>query len=158
MKVAITTGKGGVDDVVSQVFGRSQTVTVVDVDESSKSIRGTSVLQNPGANLGGGAGIETANFIVSQGVNAVISGNYGVNSSGILAQAGIRMYIGSGVVNNAIVDMLSGKLQQYQSTVQAPTGYPAGRGAGYGRGMGRGRGYGRGAGFGRGMGRGRGGW
>jgi len=154
MKIGITTGKGGIDDVVSQVFGRSQTITIVNVDESSKNIDDVSILASPGANLGGGAGIETARFMVSQGVNAVISGNYGVNSGGILTQAGIRMYVSSGVVKDAVMDMLSGKLQQYQSTVQAPGGNPANRGMGFGKGMGQGPG--RGAGRGQGMGKGRG--
>ena len=153
MIFAITTQKGGLNDTVTSVFGRAATITIIDIDESTRSIRNTKVVSNPGANLGGGAGIETAQFIVAQGVNAVISGDYGVNSGGILAQAGIKMFVGSGTVKQAVLDALDGKLQLYQSTVQTPVRRGAGLGRGYGRGAGRGAG--RGFGRGRGMGAGR---
>ena len=146
MIFAITTQKGGLDDVVTSFFGRAATITIVDIDESTRSIRNTKVVSNPGANLGGGAGIETAQFIVAQGVNAVISGNYGVNSGGILTQSGIKMFVGTGTVKQAVLDALDGKLQLYQSTVQAPIGRGAGLGRGAGRGAGRGFGRGRGMG------------
>lgn len=144
MKIAVSTGKGGLDDMVSPIFGRCQTFTIVEAD---KAIKGSSVVPNPAAAAGGGAGIMAAQAVMDKGVDAVITGNCGPNAYGVFSQAGIRVYIGSGKVEDAVKALLEGKLQG----IDAPAG-PAKFGMGSGGGMGRGQG--RGGGFGRGRGRG----
>lgn len=148
MKIAVSTEKGGLDDMVFPVFGRCQTFTIVEAD---KEIKGSSVISNPAMSAAGGAGIMAAQAIIDKGVNAVITGNCGPNAYRIFLQAGIKLYLGSGKVEDAVKALLEGKLQE----MGAPTG-PAksgmGRGGGFGRGMGGGFGRGGGRGFGRGPG------
>lgn len=149
MKIAVSTGKGGLDDMVFPIFGRCQTFTIVEADNG---IKGSSVIPNPAMSAGGGAGIMAAQAIMERGANAVITGNCGPNAYGVFAQAGIKVYLGSGKVEDAVKALLEGKLQE----MGGPSG-PAKFGMGQGRGMGRGMGGGFGRGGGRGFGRGPGG-
>ena len=152
MRIAISTGKGGLDDMVFPVFGRCQTFTIVDAD---KGITGSTVIPNPAASAGGGAGIMAAQAALDQGINAVITGNCGPNSYRVFSQAGIGVYLASGKAEDAVKALLEGKLQP----LNAPAG-PAkfGMGGGMGGGFGRGGGMGRGGGGGFGRGQGRGGY
>jgi len=109
MKIAVSTEKGGLEDMVFPVFGRCQTFTIV---EAEKKIKGASVIPNPAMSAAGGAGIMAAQSIIDQGVNAVITGNCGPNAYGIFARAGIKVYLGSGKVEDAVKALLDGKLQE----------------------------------------------
>ncbi len=141
MKIAVSTGKGGLDDMVFPVFGRCQSFTIVEAD---KEIKGSSVIPNPAMSAAGGAGIMAAQAIIEQGVNAVITGNCGPNAYGIFARAGIRVYLGSGKVEDAVKALLDGKLQEL--VTPGPGKFGMGRGRGMGGGLGRGSGRGRGPG------------
>ena len=149
------TTKGGLDDLVSEVFGRCATFTMVDVE--GKDIKGANVVPNQFAGGTGGVGIQVAQMAVKEKVRAVLAGRFGPNASEVLAQAGIDMVPMAGVpVRQAVEKYLSRE-------ALAPTGNPTaklpgpGDGAGPGMGAGMGRGKGRGMGMGGGRGRGRGG-
>ncbi len=140
MRIAASTAKGGLDDVVIEIFGRAPCFTIVEVDGGS--IRNVEVVKNENAMASGGAGIASAQLMIDKGVDAILTGNLGPNAYNVLSSAGINVYRAAGMtVREAVERFLRGELE----TV-APSG-------GGGRGMGRGRGMG----MGRGMGR-RGGW
>ncbi len=147
MKIAVSTGKGGLDDVVFPIFGRCQSFTLVEAD---KEIKGSSVIPNPAISAAGGAGIMAAQVLIDQGINAVITGNCGPNAYRIFAQTGIKVFLGSGKVEDVVKALLEGKLQEI--TVPGPGKFGMGPGGGFGRGMGGGFGRGGGRGFGRGPG------
>lgn len=148
MKVAVSTNKGGLDDTVSPVFARAPTFTIAEVEDGE--IKDVRVMQNPAAMAGGGAGIQAAQLLINEGVQAVIAGNFGPNSSGILAQAGIYMISSPGTkVEDALKSAETGtpaKPTSAPSTYQPqvpqysypawPYGYGFGRGMGYGGGRG----------------------
>ena len=165
MKIAVATNAGGLEDTVSQVFGRCPTYTIVETD--GNEIKDSRVIPNPAANAGGGAGIQAAQLLVNEGATAALAGSFGPNASGVLAQAGIKMVPVQGIpVKEAAEKFLKGELGE----TAAPTGAQqpaygggqyapppaAGYGGGYGAGYGAGYGRGGGRGMGRGMGRGRG--
>ncbi len=146
MKIAVATMRGGLDDMVSPVFGRCQTFTIVEVE--GNQIRGASVVPNQYASAMGGAGIQAGGFIASQGVKAAIGGNFGPNVAAVLSQSGIEMVAASGMkVRDAVQKYLNKELLPISQATA-----PAFRGMGGGMGMGRGMGRGRGRGMGRGMG------
>jgi len=154
-KIAVASqGQGGLDDVVSPMFGRCPTFTVVDVEKGE--IRGVNVIPNQAASAMHGAGIAAVQTLASVGVNVVIAGRFGPNAYTACNQAGIRMVEAqpSITIRDAIQSFVSGRLR----AVSAPTA-PMGTGGGFfpgmrtGGGMGMGRG---GGGMGRGMGGGRG--
>ncbi|MDI3502678.1 MAG: hypothetical protein PWR13_1220 [Archaeoglobi archaeon] len=95
MRIAVATERGGLDDRVSDVFGRAQTFTIVETE--GEEIRDVRILKNTSANFPSGAGIQAAQMLVNEGVEAVIAGRFGPNASSIFSQSGVRMVTMSGV-------------------------------------------------------------
>jgi predicted Fe-Mo cluster-binding NifX family protein len=82
-----TDGKKGLEDVVSNVFGRARTFTIVDVeDEKIISVR---VLENPALSYAHGAGPIAIKTLVDDGVEVVLANELGVGASDILKQHNI---------------------------------------------------------------------
>lgn len=136
MKIAVATTGGGLDDMVSPVFGRCQTFTMVEVE--GNQIKGASVVPNQYASAMGGAGIQAGGFIANQGAKAAIAGSFGPNVAAVLGQAGVEMVPASGMkVRDAVQKYLSKELLPV-SQATAPAFRRMGGGMGVGRGMGRG--------------------
>lgn len=106
MKIVITSqGKTLKDDLDSR-FGRCQYFLIVD-DETNE----VEAIPNPQLSAGGGAGIQTAQFMVDRGIKAVLTGNIGPNASKVLNEAGIKIYIhNSGTGESVLNDFKNGKL------------------------------------------------
>jgi len=97
--------------------------------------------------LGGGAGIQSAQFVASKGARAVITGNCGPNAVQTLSVSRIDVFVGnSGTVREVIEKYTSGEIKS-SSTANVADHHGMGGGAGMGRGMGRGMGKGRGRGM-----------
>ena len=154
MKVAVCSMGNTLDSPIDPRFGRCAYFVIVDTDSMSFA-----ALQNPGATMGSGAGIQAAQVVSSLGVSAVIAGNFGPNAFQALSAAGIAVYTGAlGTVRDAVNQFNSGQLQEVSApTVAAHFGMNAAPGQGFGQGLGPGMGMGGGMGRGRGMGRGGGG-
>ncbi len=135
MKIAVSTTKGGLDDLVHPIFGRCLTFTFVDT--KGKELGAIEVIQNPGALAGGGAGIAAAQAVVDAGAGAVITGNCGPNAIGVLSQSKIMVYAASGNVRKAVEDYLAGRLSSSESP-GVPGHFGMGRGPGFSHGAGRG--------------------
>lgn len=132
---------------VSPVFGRCPTYIFVETDTMAFE-----AVPNPAMSAPGGAGIQAAQFAVSKGAQAVLTGNVGPNAFNVLQAAGVSLYpVSGGTVQQAVDAYKRGELQPLSA---ATSGMYGGMGAGMGRGMGRGmrRGMGRGMGMGMGMG------
>lgn len=106
MKVAVTSSGPGLDYNLDPRFGRCEYFVIVDIETmEAKSI------ENPNVSLGGGAGIQSAQLMSDEEVNAVITGNIGPNAFRTLSAANMETYIGaSGTVSNAIEQYKTGKL------------------------------------------------
>jgi predicted Fe-Mo cluster-binding NifX family protein len=87
-RIAVATnGKNGLDDVVSDVFGRATTFTIVDVED--EEIIGVSVLDNPAPSYVHGAGPIAIKTLIDNGVKVVIASELGIGASDILKQHNI---------------------------------------------------------------------
>ena len=145
MKIAISSSGKDLDAQLDPRFGRCRYFLIVDTDNMSFE-----VFDNENATLGGGAGVQSAQFVAGKGIKAVITGNCGPNAMQVLSAAGVPVYTGqSGSVKDIVETYQNGKLTP---TTEASVAAHAGMG-----GMGGGQGQGRGMGRGRGMGGGRGG-
>jgi predicted Fe-Mo cluster-binding NifX family protein len=119
MKICITSnGK----DLVSQVdprFGRCENFIIFDIENGQYE-----VLANTQAQLAGGAGIQSAQTVVTQGAQVVLTGNMGPNAHQVLSSAGITIMTGvSGSVQEAIENYRQGKYQPSVSpTVSSKSG------------------------------------
>jgi predicted Fe-Mo cluster-binding NifX family protein len=88
-RVAVPTkGRGGLDDVVSNVFGRANTFTLVDVEKGA--IKNSRVLTNPAVSYQHGAGPIVVKMLLDEGVNIVIATEFGPGVSTLLDQHKVR--------------------------------------------------------------------
>jgi len=111
MRIAVSTTSGGLDDKVSEVFGRAVSFTIVDVEDGE--IRNVEVVRNDYAVRGGGAGIAVSQFLADKGVEVILTGNVGPNALSVLNSAGIKVYRAGGMkVSEAIEKFLKGELEQ----------------------------------------------
>ena len=162
MKIAISSSGKDLNSQVDPRFGRCAYFLIVNTDDMSFE-----VFDNESGMLGGGAGIQSAQFVASKGAEAVITGSCGPNAVNTLDAAGIQVFLGStGTVKEAVDKYKNGNLTPAKTAnVPDHNGLAGGTGGnrimgmGGGRGLGgggRGRG-GRGTGGGRGLGMGGGG-
>ena len=149
MKIAVSAYGKDLNSQLDSRFGRCSHFLVVDPDDMRYE-----VFRNESAVLGGGAGIQSAQFVASKGVDAVITGNCGPNAVQTLSAAGIELFVGQkGTVKEVVERFKKGKLRPTgDATVDSHFGMASGAGSSPGGGMGGGRGMGRRMGSGRGMG------
>ncbi|MCW4019335.1 MAG: hypothetical protein NWF00_11770 [Candidatus Bathyarchaeota archaeon] len=84
-KIAVATnGKEGLDDVVSNVFGKAKTFTVIEVD--GEQIISVNVIDNPALVYSHGAGPIAIKTLIDDGVDLVIASELGIGASDILHQ------------------------------------------------------------------------
>jgi len=157
MKVAVSSSGKNLDSQIDPRFGRCACFMIVETDDMNFE-----VFDNENIALGGGAGIQSAQFVASKGIQAVITGNCGPNAVQTLSAAGVKLFVGqSGTVKEAIARYKNRELRStdepnvsdhYGMGEVGPMRDQQGQGFGKGMGMGRGMGTGRGRGMGRGMG------
>ena len=149
MKIAISSMGTDLDAQVDPRFGRCAHFIIVETDDMSFE-----AFDNENTALGGGAGIQSAQFVASKGAKVIITGNVGPNAVSTLSAAGIQLVTGQmGTVREAIEDYKIGKLTGSNEADASGKSGMMTREAGLGRGIGRE--MGRGGGMGQGMGRGR---
>lgn len=171
MKIAVTSSGDSLEAQMDPRFGRSAYFVIVDTDGYAFE-----AIENPGIQMGSGAGIQAAQLVGNSGADAVVAGNFGPNAYGALSAAGLDVYqYSGGTVKDAVDAVMNGDATLVSDatvgdkfgmgggqagpsgpTMGAGTGTGMGGGMGGGRGMGRGMGQGRGMGMGGGMGQGRG--
>ena len=135
MKIAISSMGRDLDASIDPRFGRCAFFVIVDTDDMSFE-----AFDNKNIALGGGAGIQSAQFVASKGAKVVITGNVGPNAVRTLSTAGVELVTGqTGIVRKAVEDYKKGKLSGVKEA-NVSNHYGTGGGAGMGRGMGRGRG------------------
>jgi predicted Fe-Mo cluster-binding NifX family protein len=85
-KVCVTAKGPDLEAEIDPNFGRAAYFLIVDLNTLEfKSF------ENPSAQAGHGAGIQSAQFIAGQGVSAVLTGQVGPNAQQVLGSAGIRV-------------------------------------------------------------------
>jgi predicted Fe-Mo cluster-binding NifX family protein len=86
------------------------------------------VFNNESAVLGGGAGIQAVQFLASQRVEAVITGNCGPNAVQTLSAAGIELFAGqAGTVKEVVERFKQGNLSSMsEATVESHFGMTTG--------------------------------
>lgn len=86
MKIVFCAVEGSIDSLISRQFGRSNFFIFYDTNQNVYSIQ-----PNPICNSVGGAGIQTAQFVISQNVDVVVSGKVGDNAFRFLKLANISI-------------------------------------------------------------------
>ncbi len=121
MKVIVSSKGKGLESSVSPVFGRAPWFVLVDTDDMShESFENTAVSQS------GGAGIQSAQFVLKKNPESVLSSNIGPNAFEVLQAGSVSCYITSGeTVKDNIDAFIKGDLKKVESaTVEQHTGIP----------------------------------
>ncbi|MDZ7698557.1 MAG: NifB/NifX family molybdenum-iron cluster-binding protein [Deltaproteobacteria bacterium] len=137
MKIAVSSSGNTLDDMVDPRFGRCAYFVIVETDDMSYE-----AFDNESVSLGGGAGIQAAQFVANKGVQGVVTGNCGPNAVQTLSASHIKIYVGqSGTVREVIERFKNGEIES-TLTANVTSHHGMGGGAGMGRGLGRGMGKG----------------
>ena len=147
MKVAVSSNGNNLDAQLDPRFGRCAFFLVINPDDMSFE-----AFNNESAAQGGGAGIQAAQFLASQGVEIVITGNCGPNAVQTFAAAGVELFAGQAGTVKAVVEKYKKGNLSPTSAATVDIHFGMGAGAGSGRRGGRGCGMGGGRGQGGGMG------
>ncbi len=106
VKVAVPTmGDKGIDEFVSEHFGRAPTFTVVDLATNE-----VKVIPNTSEHMGGSG--YPPEIMAGAGVEVMLCSGLGPRAIGMFEQYGIEVYVGvSGTVKDAIQEWQIGRLQ-----------------------------------------------
>jgi predicted Fe-Mo cluster-binding NifX family protein len=106
MKIAIAANGTDLTAPLSPIFGRCPTYILIDTVSMQFE-----TLANPALSAGGGAGIQSAQFVVGRGAQAVIAGNVGPNAFDVFRAAGVQVYLlKDGTVQQAVEAYKGGRL------------------------------------------------
>jgi len=109
MKVAISATEDG---KVDTRFGRCPKFQIIEIED--KKIKSGKTIDNLGTMQAGGAGIQAAQIVGNEKVEAVITGNVGPNAMMTLKQLGVTVYQGSGEIEEVIKQFIDGKLNKLE--------------------------------------------
>ena len=125
MKIAIRSSGENLTDQLDPRFGRCRYFLIIETDTMSFE-----VFDNDNAALGGGAGIQSAQFIAAKGTKAVITGHCGPNAMQTLSAAGVQLYVGlAGSVQDFVDKFKNGQLTP--TTEANASAHAVGPGVGY---------------------------
>ncbi len=89
MRIAVpTSAYGGLEDSISEVFGKTKTFTIVDVEDSK--VQNVKVIDNPAAFYEHGSGPVAAKILEDLNVNLVLAVTFGPGASNLLEQHNIQ--------------------------------------------------------------------
>lgn len=112
MKIAFTTSGANLDAPLDPRFGRAPRFLVYDLDANTFELIENA--QNLGAAQG--AGIQSAEFILRAGVDALVTGHCGPKAFRVLSAAGVAIYnTALETVSAALKAYKAGKLQAAES-------------------------------------------
>jgi predicted Fe-Mo cluster-binding NifX family protein len=107
VKIAISAEGPSLDAAVDPRFGRCAYFIVVETASGRFE-----AVQNGGGSRTGGAGIQSAQLLAQQGIQAVLTGNCGPNAYQTLEAAGIQVVVGCvGSVSEAVRRFVAGELR-----------------------------------------------
>jgi len=87
MKIAISSHDGKSDSIFSTRFGRCEYFIFINTDTNEWTS-----IENPAASASSGAGSHVAQFLISNSVEATITGRYGPTAFTALEAAGIQAF------------------------------------------------------------------
>ncbi len=99
-KICITSKGNNLDSEVDPRFGRAKYLLIIDLDTMSYK-----AIENPYREEPQGAGIKTAQFIINEKIDVLLTGNIGLNAFEILNTAGVKTVTGaSGPIKEIITE------------------------------------------------------
>jgi predicted Fe-Mo cluster-binding NifX family protein len=104
MKIAFTTSGDNLTAALDSRFGRAPKFLIYDLEQNTHEV----IDNNQNRNAAQGAGIQSAETVARQGVEAIVTGHCGPKAFRTLKAAGIKIY-------NSNADTISDALEMYRS-------------------------------------------
>lgn len=112
MKIAITSSDSNLDSKIDLRFGRAFGFIIYNLEDDTFEF----IDNNQNLNAAQGAGIQAAQNVVSQNVDAIITGNCGPKAFKVLSSAKVKIYVGAeGTVKDTIEKFRNNELQEAQT-------------------------------------------
>ena len=99
MKIAISTTGTTLTDAVDPRFGRCANFIFIDLDGDIFEAQ-----PNTAVGSGHGAGVQTAQFMVGQNVQAIIAGRFGPNAAQVLDAADVQTFVAKEMTVQQAID------------------------------------------------------
>ncbi|WP_053955888.1 NifB/NifX family molybdenum-iron cluster-binding protein [Inediibacterium massiliense] len=117
MKIAISVLEKEMDAMMDARFARCSYFAIVDMQKNE-----CEWIENQGTAACHGGAVLTAQQVVSQGVEALITGFVGPNAMKVLEEGNVKVYRGKGgTVEDEITLYEEGKLEALQAAIQGST-------------------------------------
>ncbi len=98
MKICVPSTGKDLKGEVSSRFGRCNYFIFIDSDTLKYE-----AVKNPNAYVGGGAGVSSAQLVISKGAEIILAKNIGPKAMSVLQSAGIRVIVGiTGTIEEVI--------------------------------------------------------
>ena len=111
LRIAVPTKMhAGLEDVVSEVFGKAKTFTVVDIEDGE--VKNMQVIDNPAASYEYGSGPVAVKTLADLKVNLVMAAELGPGASGLLDHYKISQL--SVKPNTKVADSIKENLAKFQ--------------------------------------------
>lgn len=101
MKIAISATGRNMDSILDMRFGRCEYFQIHD-SESGEFV----VVENKGLTCSGGAGIASAQQLIDENVNVIVTGNLGPNAFEIIEKAEIKAYRCGNICIKSVLEKL----------------------------------------------------
>jgi predicted Fe-Mo cluster-binding NifX family protein len=89
LRIAVATNeKKGLEDSVSNVFGRAKTFTIIDAED--QNITDINILENSAESYHHGSGPIAVKMLIDEGVEVVIANQLGIGAAELLKQHNIK--------------------------------------------------------------------
>lgn len=113
MKVAVTSQGEALDSPVDERFGRAANFLVVDTEDGTFAV----VPNRQNLEAAQGAGVQAAQKVAEQGVEAVITGHCGPKAHRGLMAAGVKIFTGAAgmTAGEAVEAFKAGKLPEAEA-------------------------------------------
>lgn len=112
VKIALSSKGKNLGSQMDLRFGRAEYFMIYDLNSDEFK-----VIENKGYVSSGGAGIASAQQLIDQGADIIVSGNFGPNAYELLEDSGIKMYRGSEISLKELIEKY--KLEQLEKVTEA---------------------------------------
>jgi predicted Fe-Mo cluster-binding NifX family protein len=111
LRIAVPTKtQAGLEDVVSEVFGKAKTFTIVDIEDGE--VKNVQVVDNPAASYEYGSGPVAVKTLADLKVNWVMAAEFGPGASGLLEHHNIQKL--SVKPNTKVADFIKENLAKFK--------------------------------------------
>jgi len=120
MKIAVSAEGNSLDSNVDMHFGRCAFFLIVDIKDDK--VTDVKVIKNEGSCMSHGAGLSAGEIIGNEGAEKAITGNLGPKAARILEKLGIQAYQAEGKAEEAVNNLIKGRLKAIGETVGEHSG------------------------------------